>query len=101
MVIDKIDVRSLAILEMENNSPVRADSHGPKTLEIACQRMKPEGCDIDVGSRLSGMHYAQNLPDLANVFRINPFGVVIFEKLSQPFVPEALDHCPSIVLRVV
>jgi hypothetical protein len=35
VVIDKINVKSLAVLESTNNSPIGADCHSPKASELA------------------------------------------------------------------
>src|SRR5437764_15199522 len=50
MIVHKINVRCLATLKSENNSPVCAHGHRPKAFEVARQGMKPEGYDIDVGN---------------------------------------------------
>jgi len=87
MVVHKIDIEGFAVLEAENNSPVGAHGYGPKAIEVAGKRRKPEGRNVDVGNFLCGIHHGQNLPDLANVLRIHPFRVVILKKLSQPLLP--------------
>ena len=40
VVVNKLNVQGVAVLESENNPPVRADGHCPVPLEIAFERMQ-------------------------------------------------------------
>jgi hypothetical protein len=52
---------------------------------------------VDVADFLRRVHHGQNLPQLAHVLPVDASRVVILEKLSQPFVPEAADYGPAIL----
>jgi hypothetical protein len=42
VVIDKIDIESVAVREAEDNPPIRAHGDGPKAFQLTCERMKPK-----------------------------------------------------------
>jgi hypothetical protein len=98
MVVHKIDIEGFAVLEEENNSPVGAHGYRPKAFEVAGKRMKPEGRNVDVGNFLRVT--AKICLILRTCSGFTPFGRSS-QKLSQPLVLKALDHCPSIGMRVV
>lgn len=91
MIVHKVDIRRLAILEAENDPPIGAHGQRPKPSEIAFQRMQPKGRIIEIGRLLGGVQQGQYLLDLAHMLGIHAFGIVVFEKLAQSFVPKILD----------
>ena len=70
MVIDEVNIDSLAVLKPKDDPPVRTHSDSPKTCEIAFQQVKPERQIVKIGNFLSRVHKSQNLPDLAHVLRV-------------------------------
>jgi hypothetical protein len=91
MVVHKIDVQGLAVIEADNNSPIRAHGQGPKSCEIAFQRMQPEGRIIEIGHFFGSVQQRQDLFDSAHMFGIHASGIVVLEKLLQSLVAKILD----------
>jgi len=59
--------------------------------------MQPKPRIIERFHVLGGVEQRQNLFDLADMLGVQPFGVVILEKLPQSLVAKTLDHrCPVI-----
>src|SRR5712672_3537134 len=71
MIVDKVDINGLAVLEPENDPPVRSHGHRPIALEVARQGMEPERRNVHLGNFLCGMHHTQNLPDLESPFGLS------------------------------
>jgi hypothetical protein len=42
-----MDVGSVAVLEVENDSPILADGHGPEALQAAHERVQPKTGNIE------------------------------------------------------
>src|SRR5208337_31697 len=95
MVIDKIDIRHVAVFEAENDPPVGAHGDRPKPLQVALEGVQPVGLNIEARQGGCGVEQGQNLLDLAHMLGIDAPRIVLFEKLLQAFVSKAPYHRPS------
>src|SRR5215475_10368782 len=95
MIIHKIDVESFAVLEAENDSPVRSNCNGPETSERAFEGMKPKSGETEIGNFLRCLHQSQDLSDPPDVLWVKSSWVVVLVKLLQSLVLEACDHRAS------
>jgi hypothetical protein len=75
VVIDIINVLR-AVVKTENHPPVGAYCNGPETFRRAFERMQPEPRQIHVVNGSSGVKRCQNIPQLANMFRVYAARVV-------------------------
>ncbi len=89
VVIDIINVLRAAV-KAENHSPIGAYGNRPKAFRRAFERMQPEPRQIHVGNGSGGVKRCQNIPQLANMFRVNATRVVLFKKPFQTLV----TNCP-------
>jgi hypothetical protein len=97
MIINEVDVKSLAVFEPKNNAPIRAHCERPKSFEIALQRMQSQGRQIQIAYALRCVDQSQYLANFPDVLGADASWVVILEKLFEPFVPETGDHRLSIL----
>ena len=81
-----------AILEPENNSPVRPDGHGPISPEIALERVKA------IAGKVEGLWRRRHIESDKNIFnpvqKIGPdaAAVAAFIQPLQTTMLEALNH---------
>src|SRR5271155_1153250 len=81
MIIDEVNIKGFAVLEPKDYAPVRAHGERPKALEVALQRVQPEGRQIEVADTQRRVEQGQNLADFPRMFSVDASGIVIFEKL--------------------
>jgi hypothetical protein len=91
VVIDIINVLRVAV-KAENHPPVGPNGHGPKTFHLAFERMQPESRQIHVVNGSSGVKRRQDIPQLADMFRVYAAWVVLFEKAFQSLVADCPYH---------
>jgi hypothetical protein len=66
VIVDKIDVADVYAVESENDSPIRADSDGMKSFQIALQRMQSQRWPIhglEIGRMFKDRQDATNTLD--------------------------------------
>src|ERR1035438_567174 len=90
-VIDIINLLCVAV-KAENHPPVGAYCNGPKALRRAFERMQPEPRQIHVSNGAGGVKRCQNIPQLADMFRVYAARVVLFKKLFQSLVANCPYH---------
>jgi hypothetical protein len=81
VVIGIINVLRVAI-ESKNHTPVGPNGHRPKAFHLACERVQPESRQVHVGNGRGGVKRRQNIPKLANMFRVYAAWAVL---LKEPF----------------
>jgi len=91
MVIDIIDILRV-VVETEDHPPVGLDGHGPKAFHLAFERMQTEPRQVHVGNSWGGVKSRQNIPQLANMFRVNAAWVIVFKEPFQPLVANCPYH---------
>jgi len=69
MVIDQIDVVSIAVLEAEDDAPVTRHRHGPQAFELALERMEPKAGKRHVSNVGRFVKAGQYALDLVHVRR--------------------------------
>jgi hypothetical protein len=92
VVIDQIDVESVAALKAKNYTPIGPDRHAPKTFQITLEGMEPETRKIHVLRNAGSVQDSQNVLQLFDVIRTNTLCFVVHKKLLEPFVPKTLNH---------
>jgi len=88
VVIDIINVLRAAV-KAKNHPPVGAYCNGPEAFRRAFERMQSEPRQIHVGDGSGGVKRRQNIPKLADVFRVYAARVVLFRKPFQSLVAVA------------
>src|SRR5579883_2190349 len=96
VVIHQINIEGVAVFEAENNPPVRTHGHGPKTLAIAGQRVKPERRQIHVLNPRGCCEQAEDVFDTLDMLRVDAFAVALLIQAFQTLVAKAGDHNPSL-----
>ena len=86
MVIRVIDVKGVGANKAKNHPPVCAYRYGPKTFELACERMQPETGHIHVSHDAGRVEPRENIAELPGVFGKNAARVVVFVKAFQSLV---------------
>jgi hypothetical protein len=79
-------------VKAENHPPVGPNGHGPKTFNLAFERMQPEPRHVHMVNGSSGVKRCQNIPRLADMFRVRAARVVLFEKPFQSLVADCPYH---------
>jgi hypothetical protein len=87
MVVDIINVLGVAVIEAENNPPVRSNGDGVETFQLTFQRVQLKPRQIHVCNRVGSGKPRQNVAKLAHVFSVHVARVVILMKALQSFVP--------------
>jgi hypothetical protein len=93
MVIDIIDILRV-VVETEDHPPIGLDGHSPKAFHLALERMQAEPGQVHVGNGWGGVKRRQNIPQLANMFRVYAAWVIVFKEPFQPLVA----NCPYHIL---
>jgi len=91
VVIDIINVLRAAV-KAENHSPVSAYRNRPKAFRLTFERMQPGPRQIHVVNGSSGVKRCQNIPQLANMFRVYAARIVLFKKPFQSLVADCPYH---------
>lgn len=92
MVIDEIDVESVAVLVTENDSPIPTDRHGPEAFEITFERVQAKTGNIKLSRRISGIERGKNTLNLLAQRSADPARVPAFVKPLKATMPKAPDH---------
>ena len=95
MIVDQVDVVSVAFLESEDDALVRPDCHAPKALEIAFQGAEPETGQVHVFRLAGAAQNCQNVFYFLEVIGADAFGFPVLEEPLEALMPEALNHAPS------
>ena len=80
MVVDEVNVESVAAFQTEGHAVVRPDSHGMKACKIAFERMKPETRQIHVLDTPGTVQNDKDIFDLLNVVGSNSFFLSVFKE---------------------
>ena len=80
MVVDQINVASVAFLKAEDYAPVRPDSHAPKAFQVAPERMDPETGEIHIFGLSGTVKDGEDIFDLLGVIGTDAFGFAVLEK---------------------
>lgn len=80
MVIYQVHAGRFPLLETENDPPIGSHGYGPKTLELACQRVQPEAWKIHVLDFLCAIEQAKDVFDSLDVLRVDAAAIAIFEQ---------------------
>jgi hypothetical protein len=80
MVVDQINVASVAFLKAEDHTPVRPDSHAPKAFQVALERVEPETGEIHVFGLSGTVKDGEDIFDLLDVIGTDAFCFAVLEK---------------------
>ena len=86
VVVQIIDIDYVGAVKTENDPPIRANCHGPKTLHLAFERMQSETRNIHIRDGLRGVEPRKDIAQLNNMFGDDAARVVIFMKTFQSLV---------------
>jgi len=91
VVIDIVNVLRVAV-KAENHAPVGPYRNGPKPSVRAFEGMQPEPRQIHVSNGWGRVKRCQDIPQLANMFRVYAARVVLFKKPFQSLVADGPYH---------
>jgi len=83
VVIEETGVESVAVLEVENDSPIPADGHGPEALQAAFERVQSKSGNVERGEKTL---------DFAAQRRVDPARIATFVEPFEATMPKAPDH---------
>jgi hypothetical protein len=69
MIVDQIDVMGVASIEVENDTPVGPDGHGPEAGQVALERMQPETGQVHLADLIRLIETRENALDLVDLIR--------------------------------
>jgi hypothetical protein len=96
VVVEEIDVESVAVLEAENDSPVPADRHGPEAPQLAFEWVQAKTRNVEGLSRSGGVQRRENTLDLTAQRRVDPARIAIFVEPFEAAMPKVPDHEPIV-----
>jgi len=79
VVIDQLDRRDRAIIELEYNAPICADRDGPVTPIFSLKRMKSKAWNIEIINRFGGIEICENDRDAFNQVWSDQAAVIVFK----------------------
>jgi hypothetical protein len=94
VVINKINIKSFAVLKSNDNPPVGPYGHGLKTSELPIQGVDPKQGLVQALDCLGCFKCSKDLTDSPQHLGRQSAPVILLEKLSQSFVAECRDHWP-------
>lgn len=98
MVVDKVDIVSIAIIETQDHSPVAGNRDTPEPLQSALWRMKAVAGEIEV-RRLAGIIKVRwDERNATGQVRTYPARIAVFEHAPETMMAEASNH--GVVCRV-
>jgi hypothetical protein len=92
MIVNVIDVRALATLESENDSPVCPYRDRPKAAQVALERMQSESRKIQIGDLVGGVEPSQDIAQFLDVLTVDASGIVAFMQPAQSLMPKRDNH---------
>jgi hypothetical protein len=92
VVINVIDILRITLHKAEDDTPIRANRHCPKSLQAAPERMQAKTRKVHVIRSAGGIETRQDVSELSDLLRRQPTRIVVFMKAAQPFVPDRPDH---------
>ncbi len=96
MVVDEIDVKSVAFLETENDPPIAADRNAPKTPEVSAQSMQAQTLDLHVVNCNGGIQAEQQARNLVDQIGPQFASIILLEQPFETAMPNASDHPPFV-----
>jgi hypothetical protein len=92
MVVDEIDLISIAVVEAENKAPVTGNRNRPQTRQIAFKTMQAVSRQIHVFGFISLIQARKYPFELFRILRLHLPAVPILEEKAETFVPKAQNH---------
>jgi hypothetical protein len=96
VVIDQINIRSVALLEPENDPPVGADGDAPIACEVAFQRVQPPAWQVEMARLCRLIEAGQHARHLVGVLRVYLAAVVVFIQASKAPMAKPPDHAAMV-----
>jgi hypothetical protein len=100
MVVDIIDIKSMAINHPENNAPVPVDGNRMTASQTAVQRVQPITRQIHVRQGGGGIQPRQNATQFVSMIRPHATMVIRRMQTAQSLVGEGHDHFSIVTCRV-
>lgn len=92
MIISVIHILNIAVRKTKCDSPVGADSHGPKSYQVTLQRMQAESRQVHILGSNGHIQTGQDIPQLVCMFSYNTARIILFVQPLQPFMAYRADH---------
>jgi hypothetical protein len=84
MIVDQINVVSVAFLKAEDHAPVRPDRHAPKVFQIALERAEPETWETHVAGLSGAVEDGEDILDFLDVSGMDAFGSLFSKSRFNP-----------------
>jgi hypothetical protein len=92
MVVDQINIISVAFLEAEDDAPVCPDSHAPEGFKVAFEAVQSEAGQVHVVRPPGATQNEKDVFYFIDLIRGDAFGLALLKQPFQPFMPEAFNH---------
>jgi hypothetical protein len=96
MVIDIVNVQSLAVRETKNHSPVSPNGHCPESFKRAFERMQAEPWQVQIRNVTRGIQAGKKVTQLFHMFAVHTARVIALIKASQALVADRTNHFLSV-----
>ncbi len=92
MVVNQIDLPSVAFLEAEYDAPVGPNRHTPEIFLAAFEAVQSEARQVQVFGPARATQYEEDVLHLFDLIRADTFALAIFKQSFQTFMAETPDH---------
>lgn len=92
MVVDQIDIMSVASIKAEDDTPIRSNSHSPEPGQVALERMQPETGQVHPADLVSLIETRENALNLFDLVRPDLAPIAFLVQPPQSAMPKAPDH---------
>ena len=75
MIVNVVNIVGVALLETEDDAPVRPDSNAPEVFKIALQAMQPEAGQVHVFRLAGSIEDGEDIFYFIDMVRTDPFGL--------------------------
>ena len=88
VVVKIVEIKRVAIDEPKNDSPISADSHRPKSLQLALKRMEAESGQVHIRDGIRSVQPHKNVAQSFSVLIQNTAMVILFIKAFEALVAD-------------
>jgi hypothetical protein len=92
VVINVIDILDVTVHKAEDDTPIRANRHCPKSLQVAPESMQAKTRKVHVVGSAGRIETRKDVSELSDLLRRQATWIVVLMKTTQPFVADRPDH---------
>jgi len=100
VVIDQVNIASLAVFKSENDPPVTGNAYRPEALEIAFQGIKPPARQTQTLRSRGGIQQGENTANSRHLISLEIASVSALVQLPPTAMPKAYRHRPERMVSI-